>query len=38
LLYPLQWTFAKVFWKTYMKKVHQNVETLILSETPYSYE
>lgn len=38
LLYPLQWTFAKVFWKTYMKKVYRNVESLILSETPYSYE
>jgi hypothetical protein len=38
LLYPLQWIFAKVFWKNYMKKVYRNVETLILSETPYSYD
>ena len=38
MLYPLQWTFANVFWKNYMKKVYQNVEALILSETPYIYE
>ncbi|NDE62283.1 MAG: hypothetical protein EB038_08855 [Cyclobacteriaceae bacterium] len=38
LLIPLQWLFAKVFWKRYMKRVCKNIETLIVTESHYLYD
>jgi hypothetical protein len=38
LLYPLNWLFAKTFWKTYMKRVLENVKQMIVYEEPYQYE
>jgi hypothetical protein len=37
LLYPLNWIFAKTFWKTYMKRVIANVRTLSQNCEPYLY-
>ena len=31
LLYPLNWLFAHTFWKTYMKRVLENVRKMTLS-------
>jgi len=38
LLYPLNWIFAKTFWKTYMKRVLENVRELAYNEEHYLYE
>lgn len=38
LLYPLNWLFAKTFWKTYMKRVIENVRVLAVNNEPYRYE
>jgi hypothetical protein len=38
LLYPLNWLFAKTFWKTYMKRVLENVRVLAVNNEPYLYE
>jgi hypothetical protein len=38
LLYPLNWIFAKTFWKTYMKRVVENIRKLAYEEAPYLYE
>jgi hypothetical protein len=38
LLYPLNWLFAKTFWKTYMKRVIENVRHLAYNNEPYLYE
>lgn len=38
LLYPLNWLFANVFWKTYMKRVLENVRLLAVNNEPYRYE
>ena len=38
LLYPLNWLFAKTFWKTYMKRVLENIRQLTLNNEPYLYE
>ena len=37
LLYPLNWLFAKTFWKTYMKRVLENIRQLTLKNEPYLY-
>lgn len=37
-LYPLNWLFTKFFWKTYMKRVLDNIETLIANQEPYLFE
>lgn len=36
-LYPLNWLFAKTFWRTYMKRVLENIRALIEREEPYMY-
>jgi len=36
-LYPLNWLFAKVFWKIYMHRVLENVRRLIENNEPYRY-
>ncbi len=38
LLYPLNWIFAKTFWKTYMKRVLENVRKMAYQGEPYLYE
>lgn len=38
MLYLLQWAFAKLFWKQYMKRVFRNVEQLIQNKSPYLYD
>jgi hypothetical protein len=38
LLYPLNWLFAKTFWKTYMKRVLENVRHLTDTNEPYLYK
>ncbi len=38
LLYPLNWLFAKTFWKTYMKRVVENVRQMAYNNEPYLYE
>lgn len=35
LLYPLQWLFARLFWKRYMKQVLENIRQLAYREEPY---
>lgn len=37
LLYPLNWVFAKFFWKMYMKQVLWNVEQMAYNNEPYTY-
>lgn len=36
-LYPLNWIFAKLFWKKYMKQVLTNVKQMIFDNEPYKY-
>lgn len=38
LLYPLNWLFAKIFWKTYMKRVLENVKQMAYENEPYKYD
>ena len=38
LLYPLNFLFAQTFWKTYMKRVLENVKQLAYNNEPYLYE
>lgn len=37
LFYPLNWFFAKTFWKTYMKQVLKNVQQMAYNSEPYMY-
>ncbi len=36
-LYPLNWLFARLFWKAYMKHVLENIRNLAYSNEPYLY-
>ena len=38
LLYPLNWLFAKTFWKIYMKRVLGNMRKMAMAQEPYLYE
>lgn len=38
LFYPLNWMFAKTFWRTYMKRVLENVRIMANNNEPYLYE
>ena len=38
LLYPLNWLFAKTFWKTYMKRVLENVKQMAYDKEPYKHD
>lgn len=38
MLAPFNWLFAKTFWKTYMKRVLENVRKLAYNNEPYQYE
>jgi len=37
-LYPVNWLFAKTFWKTYMKRVLENVRKMAYNNEPYKYD
>lgn len=37
LLYPLNWLFAKTFWKTYMNHVLENVRQMAYHNEPYTH-
>jgi len=37
LLYPLNWLFAKFFWKNYMKHAMENIRQMAYSHEPYLY-
>jgi hypothetical protein len=37
LLYPLNWLFANIFWKTYMKRVLKNVRQMAYQNEPYKH-
>ncbi|MCP4440567.1 MAG: hypothetical protein GY810_16600 [Aureispira sp.] len=37
LLYPFNWLFAKTFWKTYMKRVLENIREMAYNNEPYQY-
>lgn len=37
LFYPLNWLFARTFWKTYMKRVLEKVRTMACNHEPYQY-
>lgn len=38
LLYPLNWLLVKTFWKTYMKRVLENIRQLAYTNEPYLYQ
>lgn len=38
ILFPLNWLFAKTFWKVYMKRVLENVRQLAYNNEPYKYD
>ena len=37
LLYPFNWLFAKTFWRTYMKRVLENIRKMAYAKEPYQY-
>ena len=37
-LYPLNWLFAKTFWRIYMKRVLENVRKMAYNNEPYQYQ
>ena len=36
--YPFNWLFANIFWKTYMKRVLENVRQMAYNNEPYKFE
>ncbi len=38
LLYPLNWLFAKTYWRKYMKRVLENVKMMAYKNEPYLYQ
>jgi len=38
LLYPLNWLFAKTFWRTYMKRALENIRKMASDKEPYLYQ
>jgi hypothetical protein len=36
--YPLSWLFARLFWKTYMNRVLENIRILACGNEPFLYE
>lgn len=37
LLYPLNWLFARTFWRIYMKQVLENIRVMVNNGEPYLY-
>lgn len=38
LLYPVNWLFTKFFWRTYMKRVLDNIRKMAYNKEPYLYK
>lgn len=38
LFYPLNWLFTNLFWRTYMKRVLENVRKMAYNKEPYKYQ
>ena len=38
LLYPFQWLFTKLIWRSYMRHVLENVRQLAINNAPYLFE
>lgn len=38
VLYPLNWLFAKTFWRIYMGRVLENIRRMAYHEEPYQYD
>lgn len=38
LLYPLNWLFTKTFWKSYMKRVLENIKKMAENNEPFLYQ
>ncbi|MFK7811675.1 MAG: hypothetical protein AB8B59_04220 [Maribacter sp.] len=38
IFFPLNWMFAKLFWKIYMIRVLNNIKTMAYKKEPYQYE
>ncbi len=38
MLYPLNWLFAKLFWKTYMRQAVENVRKMAMNNEPYLFD
>ena len=38
LLYPLNWLFTNTFWRTYMKRVLENIRKMAYNNEPYQYQ
>lgn len=38
LLYPINWLFAKTFWRIYMKRVLRNIKQMAADKEPYLYK
>lgn len=38
VFYPLNWLFAKTFWRIYMNRVLNNIRKMIEENEPYQYE
>lgn len=38
LLYPLNWLFARTFWRVYMQQVLENIRGMANNEEPYLYD
>lgn len=36
--YPLNWSFANLFWKVYMKRVLDNIREMAYNEEPYLFD
>lgn len=37
-LYPINWLFANTFWRSYMKRVLENIRKMVHNQEPYLYE
>lgn len=38
LLYPINWLFAKTFWRIYMKRALENIRQMAYENEPYLYK
>lgn len=36
-LYPINWMFAKIFWRRYMEHAMENVRQITIDRAPYKY-
>jgi len=38
IFYPVNWLFAKIFWRIYMRRVVNIIKVMAYNEEPYLYE